>query len=99
MLDLDDEAPAVTWFGEHRAPVESLTVNSAGTVLVSTDYRGEAVFWDARTGRRLRLRTIDGDPAAWARWACAMANRELTPTESKRYVGADRPRTRLCPSS
>jgi hypothetical protein len=127
MLDLDDERPAIAWVGEHRAPVASLTVNSAGTVLVSTDFGGEAVFWDADAGRPLtspsllggvtglvalftpsagselllvgdgQLRTIDGDPASWPQRACPVANRELTPAEWKRYVGADRPQTRLCP--
>jgi hypothetical protein len=46
ILDLSGSAPALDWLGIHRGTVQSLTVDSSGTTLVSTDFSGDLIAWD-----------------------------------------------------
>jgi WD40 repeat protein len=46
ILDLSGSAPALDWLGNHRGTVQSLTVDSSGTTLVSTDFSGDLIAWD-----------------------------------------------------
>ena len=72
-------------FRGHSDEALAVAFNADGTLLASAGKDGEVLVW-----------AIDAE--LWQRWACRIANRNLSQQEWSEFIGPDAPYRRTCPA-